>query len=176
MGDLIYQQDDQNFRRILYKLIYHKKIAIFISALIIALASYSMAVSENQPIRHTADAPTNIEQTSSVNTQLNTETSADRQGESPEAAQPEQVQLNSSNSGSAEVMVNGESVPVPANGTVHKTITTPSGQATVDISNQTNSAGSSGGSSSFTSLNTSVTSTSNDFTSEVHINSNGESP
>jgi hypothetical protein len=136
-----------------------------------------VVVSENQPVRHITSTPTNIEQASSVTTQLDTAAPANAQSDPAATNPPEQTQLNTASNGSTEIMVNGETIPVPANGTVHKTIPTPNGQATVDISNQTNSAGSSDGSSSFTSLNTNVTSTSNDFSSEVHINSSGgESP
>lgn len=58
---------------------------------------------------------------------------------------------------STQVTVNGENIPVPQNGSVHRTIETPSGTTSLDVSTDTNG---SSYNSSFTSTNMNVSSSS----------------
>ena len=108
MKDLSYQQDDQNFRRIIYGLLFRKKLAILTGTLLLAL-TYSVAVSETQPLRHVTNTPGSIEQTSTVNTQLDA-AQASAETQPLPANQSMNAEINHSSNGSMEVRVNGETI------------------------------------------------------------------
>jgi hypothetical protein len=76
------------------------------------------------------------------------------------------VQVTSDNS--THVEVNGQIIPVPENGSVHKTIQSPDGNSVVDVTVENNNGGFTSSSSSFNSTNiNSFSSSSNGTTSTI---------
>lgn len=72
---------------------------------------------------------------------------------------------NASNSSSTEVTVNGQSIPVPENGTVQKTMPTNNGQGTVNVKIDSHSSSSTSGNKTSTNLQVYSNSTSTGSTS-----------
>lgn len=71
--------------------------------------------------------------------------------------------LSTTNESSTDITVNGQSIDVPENGSVHQTLTDENGQTTIDATNQHSSTSDSSGS------------TSNKSSSKVRINSQSTS-
>lgn len=99
-----------------------------------------------------------IEQNSGSNTPGN-QPKVSNNGDSSQSVTSQTTIAATSNNGQTDVSVNGEPVPVPANGEVHKTITSNNGKTQVDISS---SSSSDAANSSNTSINLNVSSSSAD--------------
>jgi len=142
-------------------------------AVIIGLGALlaGMTLSVAQARRQSIGVPdtTNSQLPSSTQTQLEQTTSIQEQA----ATMPLSVSQDTASSqsqSSMQLTVNGQTIPVPTNGSTQQVITSPDGSATVNVSASNNSQGSSFNS-SVTSTNFNVNSSASNITNTTELNS-----
>ena len=147
-------------------LLSHKRISVEIAGAFTCIGFFTAIGAGANPVQphdtpsapspspsHSIETLKSVQPTSSVS--LQTSTSDTRVNPPP----PSSDSSKSTSSSSATVTINGQNVAVPANGSVQRTITSPDGTTTLDVSSSNKSSGT-GGSSSSVDLNVSSTNTS----------------
>ncbi len=145
----------------------HPKTTALSLALLIGAAGLAVSV-HNKPATQAAVSNTAVNSFSDSLPEQPTPPADQKSDASSTTTTSNSTNVSANSEGSTSVSVNGETVPVPQNGSVHKTVTNENGTTTVDVQNSNNSGNTSTQVNTFSS---SSTTTSNGTVNHTEFNS-----
>ncbi len=145
-------------------------LGICLALIVLAFTSSNAASERNNDMKSTSSSQqsTTHVQVESATPQIDTPQPASQ--DSSSGARTSTNSMSDSSKSSVQVTVNGETVPVPENGSVHRTLQSADGQTTLDVSTSSDGGASNSSSSS---LNVNVSSNSSSFSSNSSVTIGG---